>query len=284
MIPARLKKAARPALSRHGLAVPEVMLALAIGLFALGLTVSIFTRQSSLLKNENDQTLVRAKARHAIKLIAREVRMAGYGLAPGQALSGYAESTGASLTSIGPLDALPDEAVALGFRINRENVRTFFDYSSTSVISGATLPVIDGSGFKSGDRIAIYHPGDDTKWDEALPTVASASADSLTLDSALIHAYPQDPAARAIQVAKFSDYEIRLDAAGRIIKTVDGQPSTLIDGAALGAIEGLRFDFHGAASPRLVELIGIHLRIVDPENPGASMEVKTDVRLRNAGS
>ena len=284
MIPGLLKKTVRPVLSRRGLTMPEVLLALAIGVFVLGLTISIFTRQNSLLKNENDQTLVRAKARHAIKLIAREIRMAGYGLAPGQAISGYAETAGSALIPTGPLDALPDAAAALGFRINRENVRTFLDYSSTSMVSGSILPVIDGSAFRSGDRIAIYNPGDDATWDEALPTVDTASAGSLTLQSALIHNYPRDPATRAIQVAKFSDYEIRLDAAGRIIKTVDGQASVLIDGAALGAIEGLRFDFHGAASPRLVELIGIHLHVVDPENPGASIEIKTDIRLRNAAS
>jgi len=268
----------------RGLTALEAVIALALGVFVLGAVVSFFTRESGVLKDENDQTLVRAKARHAIKLIAREVRMAGYGLAPGQAIFGFAETAGAALTNITPSDPLPAQAAAIGFRINRENVRTFFDYSSTTMISGSILPVVDGSGFKSGDNVAIYNPSDNTTWDEALTTVTSASAGSLTLQTALNHSYPSDPTSRVIQVAKYNNVEIGIDNQGHITKVVDGTPSVLIDGATLGPDLGLAFDFHGSASARMVELVGIHLSVADPDNPGASIDIKTDVRLRNATS
>ena len=284
MIIAKLKRRIFSGPGGRGLTATEVLLALALGVFVLGMTVTFFVRQNSLLRNENDQTLVRAKARYAIKLIAREIRMAGYGLPPGQAVSGYAESVGQPITATGPLDSLPGSAAAIGFRINRENVRTFLDFSSTAMISGTVLPVVDGSGFKSGDRIAIYNPGNKDTWDETLPTVASASTGSLTLQAALVHSYPSDPAARAIQVAKFSEVEIRIDNNGNIVKSVDGADSILISGAALGPDPGLYFDFHAAPSPRLVDRIGIRLKVMDPENSGAAIDIKTDVRLRNASS
>jgi hypothetical protein len=152
------------------------------------------------------------------------------------------------------------------------------------MISGSILPVVDGSGFKTGDNVAIYNPGDNTTWDEALSTVTSASAGSLTLQTALNHSYPSDPASRVIQVAKFNTVEIGIDNQGHITKAVDGVPTILIDGAVLGPDLGLEFDFHGAASALLVELVGIHLSVADPDNPGASIDIKTDVRLRNASS
>jgi prepilin-type N-terminal cleavage/methylation domain-containing protein len=68
--------------NQYGFSLIELMVASIIGLVALGGAIMVFTTQNNALKDENDGTKVRAKGRLAIKILAKEIRMAGYGLPP----------------------------------------------------------------------------------------------------------------------------------------------------------------------------------------------------------
>ncbi len=69
--------------NQSGFTLVEMMIASVIALIVIGGSIYVFTTQQSLLKDQNDNTKVRAKGRLAIKILAREVRMAGFGVPPG---------------------------------------------------------------------------------------------------------------------------------------------------------------------------------------------------------
>ena len=270
----------------RGFSLLELMFAMAIGLTVLAATIGVFVRQSEIVRDENDGTKIRAKGRQAIHILAREVRMAGYGLPPTQAIAGYAQASEPTMTEVLPDDLLPPTVNSIRFRINLENVRTFLDLSASGVSSASsTISVIDSSLFSSGDRIALFSPDDQTTWDENLLTIDSVSGNDISFAPVLIHTYNPDHIPGSVQVAKFIDYEIRLDEDNRqIVKSAAGLQTNLVNEVALATDNGLLFDFNGAETPAEVERIGIQLNLVDGNNPDAIIEFKTDVAIRNSYS
>ena len=249
----------------RGLSLVEVLISSVIALIILAATALLFTHNQSILKNESDSTNIQAKGRLAVDRIEEEIRMAGFGLPPLQ-----------GVTAI--------NANSISFRINLNIVRTTTPPCTLPCILGekagslgdTTLTVIDETGFSSGDKIVIRNPNFN-QWE--LNTVTGTSSGTLNLGTALSQDYDYGINTNLVTVNKYSDVTIALSGTN-IIRTVDGTATNLI--SDVNATNGIAFNYYGITVPSSVLRLGFNLSLVDPANPAATVEFKTDVSLRNS--
>lgn len=249
----------------QGTGMVEILVGSAIALLVLAAVSIIFTRNQSILKDENDGANISAKGRLAIEQLAEEIRMAGFGLPPSQGLTAIAASS-------------------LGFQSNLDDVRTTTPpcnpcvpgVSTGGSIGDGDIDVVDESGFSGGDNIVIYDPSFGTTETKVVNSVSTGHID---LTSNLTNSYLYGVNTNLVTVNKYNNVTIALSGTS-IIKTVDGSATVLMNDVV--ATTGLAFNYYGAATPAAVKRVGITLNFVDPENPDAVIEFKTDVNLRNS--
>jgi len=272
----------------RGITLVELLTALVIGIIALAGTIKIFTTQQGLLIDENDGTKVRAKGRQAIKILAREVRMAGFGLPEYQGID----------PSMNPLPA-PAITNSISYRTNRnfdgQKAARFLDASAGTAASGSSFvtllaePSAAGAVFADQDKIVIYNPN---QLDEvpAHYTLVNGAVSNTSTVLNFADPLPGDleftPLAKVILANRYSDYTINM-AGDQIMKTVDGNTIPLVNNVNAGLNGGLRFHFRNglgadAASTTEVETVTITLAMADPKNADAAIEFKTDVKMRNS--
>lgn len=257
--------------NQKGFTLLEMMISMVIMIIVLGGSIKVFTYQQSLIRDENDTAKVRAKGRHAIKMLAREVRMAGYGLPP----------------TLGVTDMTT--ANTIKFRVNLENVRTFIDSSVDAPSGNPTITVTDATGFTNGDDVVLYNPN--TEKNDYL-TIQSISGNLITFTSSLDNDYIFSPFNMITSVNKYNEYTVRLlsytfngDTRYQIEKEIDGAKIVLIND--LASSTGMTFDYfdfegNTATTTFDVQQVAITLNMEDPRNPDATMEFKTDVQIRNS--
>ena len=79
--------------NQRGVSMVEYIMGAAVGVLILGVSIIVFTNQQSLIKDQNDSANIRAKGRLAIKTLAKEIRMAGYGLPSNQGIQDSLSTT-----------------------------------------------------------------------------------------------------------------------------------------------------------------------------------------------
>ncbi len=249
----------------RGLGMVEVLVASVISMVILAATILMFTRNQSVLKDESDNANIQAKGRFAVDRIEEEIRMAGFGLPPLQ-----------GMTAI--------NANSISFRTNLDDVRTTAPPCALPCILGekagslgdTTLTVLDETGFSNGDKIVIRNPNFN-QWE--LNTVTGTSSGTLNLGTALTQDYDYGVNTNLVTVNKYSDVTIALSGTN-ITRTVDGTATNLISG--VNATNGIVYNYYGVTAPSAVIRLGFNLSFVDPNNPAATVEFKTDVSLRNS--
>jgi Tfp pilus assembly protein PilW len=281
----------------RGLSLVELMIAMVIAIIALAGTIKIFTTQQSLLEDENDGTKVRAKGRQAIKIIAREVRMAGFGLPKFQALD-------QTLMGAFPSPAVVD---SISFRTNKDESnqlsRAYADPAGGIITDANTSVQVfaleSGTSFSANDKIVIFNPSKvGSGCDITSPSCqvheatvsgnVSSPATSIGFSPPLLSTKKIEFSANAnlVMVNRYIDYTIALSG-NQIIKSVKGIPTILVDNVAVTGSDGLKFHLlqdNGAAATDYnnVGVIRIVLNMIDPTNPEAAIEFTTDVQLRNS--
>ncbi|QPJ64508.1 MAG: hypothetical protein G3M78_03485 [Candidatus Nitrohelix vancouverensis] len=242
-----------------GLTLVEFMVAAIIGVILLGATIYVFTMQEEVIQDENSSTNIRAKGRHAIKIITRELKMAGFGMPPDQGITAMSSSS-------------------ISYRVNNGDVRTTTPTGSSGVSAGAAgatdLTVVDGTGFADGDKIVIYNPGAGSY---ELNTVdGTPTASNLPLGSGLANSYTYGLNTRLFTVNKYNDVTLQ-HSGTNITKTVDsGSADVLISEA-----QSMSFDFYGETETSQVKRIGVSISMQDTNDSKLTKEFKTDVVLRN---
>ncbi len=246
----------------RGYTLIEVLIAAAIGVIVLGAVVSIFVQEDKVIQKESEETNIRAKGRHLIKVLAKEIRMAGFGLPPNLGVTDI--STANSVT----------------FRANLNDVRTSTPpggVGTNAVVLGDTsITVVDGSGFSNGDNIVIYDPN---FRDYELNSVSgSPTATSIPLGTAVASTYTYATNSRLVTVNKYNTVIIYQDGTA-VKKSIDGTVSTIISDSSISA---LTFTYDSATAAG-VDKIGITLTMVDPDDAADGViEFNTDVSLRNS--
>jgi hypothetical protein len=249
--------------NNQGFGLIEIIIGSGIAIIVLAVTVIVFTRSESILKDENDRTNIVAKGRQAVKILDEEIRMAGFGLPPNLGLTAINGSS-------------------LSFFSNLDDIRTSTPICSPCVIGVSTagdlgdpdIDVVDISGFSDGDDIHIYYPSYNLS--EFNGVSGAPSGNTITLASNLANNYAYGNLTNLVTVNKYNTVTIAL-VGTNITKTIDGNVTILVNN-----VSGFAFNYNGAATPADVFKISITMNLVDPDNPSASIEFKTDVNLRNS--
>ncbi|MBI4383948.1 MAG: hypothetical protein HY579_07935 [Nitrospinae bacterium] len=255
--------------NQSGAGMVELLIGIVAAVILLGLATVTFTRQQTLFKNQNDETNIRALGRYGIRELAKDLRMAGYGLPASLAVSS-ASST------------------AITYRTNSDDVSATAASDISAAATTVTLTAADvdsdgSSDLASGQSVVIFTAASS---EAELATVSSVAGNVLTLSSATDNAYSTDD---AIFVNKYHTVAYSYDAANKkIVKSVDGgTDSTLVENAT-----SLTFVYRNSANAALtsplsaadltaVRKIEISLALQDSLNASASAQYDTAVELRN---
>lgn len=248
--------------NERGFTMTELLISGVLGVIVLGVSIYIFTEQQTVLKTENASTNIRAKGRHAIKVLTQELKEIGYGLPTNEGL--VAPSPVANSSSI-------------TYRANLSNVRAT---TPPSAANGGSLNdtdidvVSDGDDFSNNDKIIIYNP---SYGDSELNTVSGTpTSTNIPLGSGLANDYSYGASSKLVTINKYNDVVIDLDGTN-IRKTVDGGTSTTL----ISDVSDLTFDFYGVTQTTLVSTIGITISMQDPDDPDITQDFNTDITLRN---
>ena len=240
----------------------EILIAAVLGVIVLGVVVSVFIQEDKVIQRESEETNIRAKGRHLIKVLTKEIRMAGFGLPP---------DTG--VTDISATDSVT-------FLANLDDVRTSTPPGAVGtnavVLNDTDITVVDGSGFSNGDNIVIYDPN--FRAYELNSVSGSPTSTSIPLGTAVASTYTYATNSRLVTVNKYNTVIIYQDGTA-VKKSIDGTVSTIISDSS---ISGLTFTYDSATAAG-VDKIGITLTMVDPEDASSGViEFNSDVSLRNS--
>ncbi|MBC8287855.1 MAG: prepilin-type N-terminal cleavage/methylation domain-containing protein [Nitrospinae bacterium] len=257
-----MKNNSRNLHNERGFTMIELMLAALIGILIMGVAVYVFTKQEKSLRTENSSTNIRAKGRHAIKILAQELKEIGFGLPSGEGF-------------VAP-DPVANSST-LSYRANMFDVRASTPPSAASggSIGDTDIDVVDsGTTFSDGDKIIIYNPSYE---DSELNTVSGTpSATSIPLGSGLANNYSYGVNSKLVTINKYND--VVVDLSGTTIrKTIDGGTPVPL----AGDVSALAFDFYGVTSTTLVRTIGITITMQDSSDASITQDFSTDITLRN---
>jgi prepilin-type N-terminal cleavage/methylation domain-containing protein len=248
--------------NERGFTLIELMMAAIIGVIILGVAVYVFTKQEDALRTENASTNIRAKGRHAIKVLAQELKEIGFGL-----------PTNKGLVAPNPVA----NSATITYRSNLYDVRASTPPSASNggALGDTAITVVDsGTTFSNGDKIVIYNP---SYGDSELNTVnGTPTVTNLPLGSALTNSYSYGVNANLVTINKYNDVVVDLSGTS-IRKTIDGGTSTPL----IGDVTALAFNFYGATETSQVNTIGITITLQDSTDTSITEDFSTDVTLRN---
>lgn len=240
----------------------ELMISALIGVLVLGITVYVFTKQEGVLRTENASTNIRAKGRHAIGVLAKELKEVGFGLPSSMGL--VAPDPVANSTTI-------------SYRANLYDVRATTPPGATNGGSSGdtTITVVDSGGnFSDDDKIIIYNP---SFGDSELNKVdGTPSATSIPLETALANTYSYGINSKLVTINRYNDIVIDLNGTN-IRKTIDGGTSIPL----ISDVSALAFNFYGETQTSQVKTIGITITLQDSSDATITQDFSTDVTLRN---
>lgn len=248
--------------NERGLTVTEMLIAGILGVIVLGVAVYIFTKQETVLKTENASTNIRAKGRHAIEVLTKELKEIGFGLPPNEGL------------------VAPDPVANSSTISYRSNLYDKYASTPPSATNGGStgdtdIDVVDsGTSFSNGDKVVIYNP---SYGDFELNTVSGTpTTTNIPLGSALANNYSYGANSKLVSISGYNDVVIDLNGTN-IRKTVDGGTSTTL----INDVSDLTFDFYGVTQTTLVSTIGVTITMQDPTDSSITQDFNTDITLRN---
>jgi len=251
---------------QDGVTLAELLVGMTISSVLLIAVFKIFTQQQTAFENLNDSTLIRAKGRLAIKLLTKEIRMAGHGMPKNAGIVDFKTNS-------------------ITFQVGGTSTTTPPGSAATKVIAGGakSLNVVSATGFADGNNLVINDPAIGTTEFVEIDGDPDTASDpnTLPLDEAVVQDFVYGVNSKLVTVTSYSTIKIFLKNSN-VVKTVDGQEVTVIQDVSSG--DGLSFDFNGAAETSAIEKVGITLKLKDPDNTQATINFKSDITFRNQRS
>jgi len=246
----------------RGFTMIELMISGVLGVIVLGVAIYVFTKQQDVSTTQNASTNIRAKGRHAIKVLAQELKEIGFGLPPNEGF-------------ISP-DPVADSAT-ISYRANLFDVRASTPPSAANggSLNDTDIDVVeDGGDFSDNDKVIIYNP---SYGDSELNTVSGTpSSTNIPLGSGLANTYSYGSNSKLVTINKYNDVVIDLNGTN-IRKTVDGGTSTVI----VSDVSSLAFSFYGETETSQLSTIGITITLEDPDDSDITQDFSTDITFRN---
>ena len=253
----------------QGMTLAEVLVGIIIGTILLAAGYKSFIAQQEALEGAGDEALIRSKGRLAAKLLAKELRLIGFGVPPN------AQIISINSSSITYRAALTDLQTSIPPGEPGDN----------GVSAGDTsLNVVSADGFADLNNIVIYDPSTgEYEFDYIDGDPVEGDPDTLPLGDALTKDFTFGVNSKFFRINQYNQITVALSGTS-IEKTVDGSTQVFVDD--VDASTGLvleYFDADGNTTDTLsnIQKISVTINLIDPDNDRASIQFKTDVTLRN---
>lgn len=144
--------------NEKGFSLIEMLIAMALGIFMLGVAIFTFNKQNAVIRTGNQETETRGMARLALDALVTNIQMAGYGLPPGDSTI----NDGASPPVFSPRPAVgiaTATATSIKYRVNSDDVTTYVavDPSDPSVSNAFAVPLNSAIGiFAVNDQVVFF--------------------------------------------------------------------------------------------------------------------------------
>lgn len=264
--------------NEKGFTLIEMMIAAFIGIIVLGGSIYTFTKQDTLIRQQNAKTNLRALSRLAMSEFATEIRRAGYGLPPGLGITAAADATLTIQANINDVFAM------LAVDANAAN----------TTISVVDITGPSGLAFQNGDPIAIFDPSNPTNseinaiigapTDNASPTpdvitltaLAAPAGSYLISDGVVVHQF-------ATIIYSYAGNRITVSTNGGaaipMISKVSALSFQYFD-TTVSSVTPLATPVSGANLPT-INRIRINLTLQDSLDSSITLSLNSDINIRN---
>lgn len=295
--------------NEQGFTLIELLIAMAIGIILLGASIYTYTRQDSLLRQENRSIQTRDFARMTMDRLADDLILAGSGFPPGNSDAGR------------PAYGITNADVAtLTYRANTDNTTVYVDGNSTVATNKSLkVPATPSTyGFAIDDNVVFFDVQTPTKWNTKTYTTLATPGSFFFMEWGTSVAAQNgnfgaeggggdgtfEPIADnvAIPINKYHNITYTYDSGAKTIAVWDdqgnddgGDDTTITIANNVSAFSFSYFDEDGTAIGGLpltdaggnlgadIRKIQISLTIENEIDPDITETLLTDINLRNMG-
>jgi type IV pilus assembly protein PilW len=279
----------KPKNNEKGFTLIEMLVAMAISVILLGAAMYTYTKQDSLLRDENKNLKLRDFARFAMTELDENLRMAGFGFPPGDSDAGRVAQ--------GVVQA---QDTTITFMANIDNITTFASSDNDDPTSNA-VQVLDVSSFSVDDNVVFFNVEDPD--DGRFGPLTSVIPGPKLIGFGSQNGFTFEPIddGVAVVVNKYHTLTYTYNAGSKIITLTDdngtddggGDDTTVTVASQVSSLTFSYFDADGNAlgtpmnggNPDLGEIrrVQIMIIIVDDDDPSVTATLMTDVTMRNMG-
>lgn len=277
--------------NERGFTLIEMLLAMTLGIVLLAATVYTYTKQESVLLDENSSVQLRDFARLTMDELVPNLRLAGFGLPPGDSsvprpAQGITAATATSVT----------------YRANLENDSTLVAFDSGVGANGFLMPTGGAANFAADEHMVFFNTGNPAEWgEEAISsagvttvTVLGTDYDKVIWDGGNTNTHAFSPVASGIPVLinHFHTITYTYNSGPQTITMIDdmgtaatGDDVTTLIANNVSSLTFTYFDVNGNTTAVVgnIRKIGISLIVVDAVESTLTARLDTDVHLRNMG-
>jgi prepilin-type N-terminal cleavage/methylation domain-containing protein len=277
--------------NEKGFTLIEMLISMVIGIALLGTAIYSYTKQDSLLRDENSNVQLRNFARLAVDELVPEIRMAGFGFPPGDS----------TLTTPRPARAIVvADATTFTYMANTDDIS--INSNADGIATTDNWVSCDdpaAAGFAAGDNAVFFNANDPIEWNSY--TVDGVFATSIDWDVGEANGFLIETATKGIPVVVSNYHTITIfyDAGTQLITVTDdngtfagGDDTTITVANNVSELTFSYFDANGnplAALPLSAADLGdirrvqIFVTVVNADDNNLTATLRTNIHLRNMG-
>jgi prepilin-type N-terminal cleavage/methylation domain-containing protein len=277
--------------NEKGFTLIEMLISMVIGIALLGTAIYSYTKQDSLLRDENSNVQLRNFARLAVDELVPEIRMAGFGFPPGDS----------TLTTPRPARAIVvADATTFTYMANTDDIS--INSNADGIATTDNWVSCDdpaAAGFAAGDNAVFFNANDPIEWNSY--TVDGVFAASIDWDVGEANGFLIETATKGIPVVVSNYHMITIfyDAGTQLITVTDdngtfagGDDTTITVANNVSELTFSYFDANGnplAALPLSAADLGdirrvqIFVTVVNADDNNLTATLRTNIHLRNMG-
>ncbi len=277
--------------NEKGFTLIEMLVSMVIGITLLGTAIYSYTKQDSMLRDENTNVQLRDFARLAMDELVPDIRMAGYGYPPGDS----------TLTTPRPARAIAvADATTFTYMANTDDISINSNADGIATTDNWVSCNNPGAaGFAAGDNAVFFNANDPSEWN--FYTVDGVFAASIDWAVGEANGFLITTATNGIPVvvSNYHTISINYNAGTQLITVTDdngtfagGDDTTITVATNVSVLTFSYFDTDGNALTTLplsaadrgeVRRVQIFVTLVDADNNDMTATLRTNVHLRNMG-
>ena len=285
--------------NEKGFTLIELMISMALGITLMGAAIYTYTKQDSVLRDENSSVQLRDFARLALDALVPDIRMAGYGFPPGDSAGGRPSQ---GITTA--------DATTITYFSNTDDITVYVARDpSGATATSLVLPLNSTNGaLFVNDNVAFFDTQFPDQWNSWRINNINTNVnlgdpqnyDIITLDGQIGFAFLPIANGVPVVISKYHTISINYNAGAQTITVTDdngtddggGDDTTVTVANNVSDLTFRYFDADGIALTALpliladrgdVRRIQISITVVDPDEASVTATLSTHTHLRNMG-